>query len=96
MDIQYNKGEAAVRYLAKYMAKNESQAIFEIIDKRSSGRSYKVNNEKTDKDHYQNRIVGVVEAIYDIMGWFKHHTSRGVVFIPTHYLVMIADCCALI
>ncbi|CEP08961.1 hypothetical protein, partial, partial [Parasitella parasitica] len=82
MDIQYNKGEAAVRYLAKYMAKNESDAIFEIVNKGTSG-SFKIRNEKSDKEHFKNRIVGAVEAVYDIMGWQKHHTSRAVAFIQT-------------
>ncbi|CEP08738.1 hypothetical protein [Parasitella parasitica] len=83
MDIQYNKGEAAVRYLAKYMAKNESDAVFEIINKGSSG-NYRIRNEKTTKEHFKSRIVGAVEAIYDIMGWHKHQTSRGVTFIQTN------------
>lgn len=82
MDIQYNKGEAAVRYLAKYMAKNETEAVFEIVNKGTSG-SYKIKNEKTDKEHFKNRIVGAVEAVYDIMGWHKHRSSRVVNFIQT-------------
>lgn len=83
MDIQYNKGEAAVRYLAKYMAKNEAEAVFEIVNKGSSG-NYKIKNEKTSKEHFKNRIVGAVEAVYDIMGWHKHQTSRSVIFIQTN------------
>lgn len=83
MDIQYNKGEAAVRYLAKYMAKNETEAVFEIINKGTSG-NYKIKNEKSSKEHFKNRIVGAVEAVYDIMGWHKHQSSRAVVFVQTN------------
>ncbi|CEP13914.1 hypothetical protein, partial, partial [Parasitella parasitica] len=57
MDIQYNKEEAAVRYLGKYMAKNDSDAVFEIINKGSSG-NYRIRNEKTTKEHFKSRIVG--------------------------------------
>lgn len=84
MDIQYNRGNAAVRYLAKYMAKHESDTLFEIINKSTSGNSYKVKQEKSDKEHYKSRIVGAVEASYDLMGWNKHYTSRAVIFLKTN------------
>lgn len=83
MDIQYNKGEAAVRYLAKYMAKNETEAMFEIINKGSSGY-YQIKKEKSMNEHFKSRIVGAVEATYDIMGWHKHRSSRSVAFIQTN------------
>ena len=83
MDIQYNRGKAAVRYLAKYMAKNEAETIFEIKNKASNG-NYKVDNNKTPTEHYRNRIVGAVEAVYDLMGWHKHQSSRSVTFLQTN------------
>lgn len=83
MDIQYNRGKAAVRYLAKYMAKNESETLFEISNKATNG-GYRVNNDRTPKEHFKNRVVGAVEAVYDLMGWHKHQTSRSVNFIQTN------------
>ena len=80
MDIQYNKGEAAVRYLAKYMAKNEAEAIVEVSNR---GSGYFRMQEKKGKEHFQNRIVGAIEAVYDVMGWHKHQSSRSVMFLKT-------------
>lgn len=83
MDVQYNCGKAAVRYLAKYMAKNESDTIYEINSKATHGH-YKVSNERSPKEHYKSRIVGAVEAVYDLMGWHKHQSSRSVSFLQTN------------
>lgn len=84
MDIQYNRGNAAVRYLAKYMAKNEADTLFEIVNKSTSGSHYKVKQDKTSEEHYKSRIVGAVEASYDLMGWNKHFNSRAVIFLKTN------------
>ena len=36
------------------------------------------------RDHYQTRIVGAVEATYDVLGWTKHSNFREVLFVNTN------------
>ena len=40
----------------------------------------------SEREHYSTRIVGAVEATYDIMGWRKHSNSRSVIFLSTSLL----------
>lgn len=85
MDIQYNDGPQAVRYLAKYLAKDdyEAKVLLKNVQQKNSGY-YKKTSFVSEKDHYTTRIVGSVEAAYDVMGWHKHRTSRGVIFLNTN------------
>lgn len=87
MDIQYNDGPQAVRYLAKYLAKDDYQAKVMLKTAQSSHVGYyKKPNYVNDRDHYSTRIVGAVEACYDLLSWHKHGNSRGVTFINTNHI----------
>lgn len=85
MDIQYNAGPQAVRYLAKYLAKDDYEAkiLLKNVQQKESG-FYKKSSYVSENEHYSTRIVGSVEATYDVMGWHKHSNSRGVIFINTN------------
>lgn len=87
MDIQYNDGPQAVRYLAKYLAKDDYEAkiLLKNIQKDNQGY-YKRTSYVSEREHYSTRIVGAVEATYDIMGWRKHSNSRTVIFLDTSLL----------
>lgn len=78
MDIQYNDDTQAVRYLAKddYKAK----ILLENIQQDNQG-FYKRSSYVSERDHYSTRIVGAVEATYDLMGWRKHSNSWNVIFL---------------
>jgi len=85
MDLQYNDGPQAVRYLAKYMAMDDYEAkiMLKSIRKSNSG-NYMRTSYVPDDQHYATRIVGAVEATYDVMSWHKHGNSRSVTFINTN------------
>ncbi|KAG1050278.1 hypothetical protein G6F43_007437 [Rhizopus delemar] len=87
MDIQYNDGPQAVRYLAKYLAKDDYEAkiLLKNIQVQNQGY-YKRTTYVSEREHYSTRIVGAVEATYDIMGWRKHSNSRKVIFLSTSLL----------
>lgn len=87
MDIQYNNGPQAVRYLSKYLAKDdyEPQILLKNIQQQNQGY-YKRTSYVTEREHYATRIVGAVEATYDVLGWRKHSNSRNVIFINTNLL----------
>lgn len=87
MDIQYNDGPQAVRYLAKYLAKDDYEAkiLLKNIQQQNQGY-YKRTSYVSEREHYATRIIGAVEATYDIMGWRKHSNSRNVLFINTSLL----------
>ncbi|KAG1487321.1 hypothetical protein G6F52_012811 [Rhizopus delemar] len=87
MDIQYNDGPQAVRYLAKYLAKDDYEAkiLLKNIQVQNQGY-YKRTTYVSEREHYSTRIVGAVEATYDIMGWRKHSNSRNVIFLSTSLL----------
>ncbi|CEP08663.1 hypothetical protein, partial, partial [Parasitella parasitica] len=36
-----------------------------------------------EAEHLKTRIVGAIEATYDLLGWHKHSNSRSVVFLNT-------------
>lgn len=84
MDIQYNDGPQAVRYLAKYLAKDDYEAkiLLKNIQLQNQGY-YKRTSYVSEREHYSTRIVGAVEATYDLMGWRKHSNSRNVLFLST-------------
>jgi hypothetical protein len=84
MDIQYNDGPQAVRYLAKYMAKDDysTSISFKNVGKSNQGY-YQKSSFVKESDHLKTRIIGAVEATYDLLGWHKHGNSRKVVFINT-------------
>lgn len=85
MDIQYNGGPQAVRYLAKYLAKDdyEAKVLLKTVQEKQSG-FYNKSSFVSEKDHYSTRIVGSIEAVYDVLGWHKHSNSRAVIFINTN------------
>lgn len=84
MDIQYNDGPQAVRYLAKYMAKDDysTSVSFKNLGKPNQGH-YQKSSYIKESEHLKTRIVGAVEAVYDLQGWHKHSNSRNVIFIKT-------------
>ena len=85
MDIQYNNGPQAVRYLAKYFAKDDYEAKILLKNVRSTKSGYyKRTSFVSERDHYQTHIVGAVEATYDVLGWRKHSNSREVLFLNTN------------
>jgi len=81
MDIQYNDGPQAVRYLAKYMAKDDYSTLV-YVGKNNQGYHQKSSFVK-ETEHLKSRIIGAVEATYDLLGWHKHSNSRNVLFINT-------------
>ncbi|CEP09614.1 hypothetical protein [Parasitella parasitica] len=84
MDIQYNDGPQAVRYLAKYMAKDDysTTVTFKNVGKSNQGH-YQKSAYVKESEHLKTRIVGAVEAVYDLLGWHKHSNSRNVLFLKT-------------
>ncbi|KAI9467612.1 hypothetical protein BDB00DRAFT_750040, partial [Zychaea mexicana] len=76
MDIQLNRGYKALSYLCKYLTKFDTGRTHEIVD--ASGF---VNN---TIGHFRARKMGVVEAVYDIMGWHKQESSVDVIFVDTN------------
>ena len=84
MNIQYNDGPQAVRYLAKYLVKDDYEAkiLLKNIQLQNQGY-YKITSYVSEREHYSTRIVRAVEATYDLMGWRKHINSRNVLFLST-------------
>lgn len=85
MDIQYNDGPQAVRYLAKYLAKDsyETKVALKNIHNTKAGH-YQKSNRIPENEHYATRIVGAIEATFDIMSWNKSMNSRSVIFLNTN------------
>lgn len=81
MDIQYNDGLQAVRYLANYMAKDDYSTHVNI-GKANQGYHQKSSFVK-ESEHLKSSIIGGVEATYDLLGWHKHGNSRNVICINT-------------
>lgn len=84
MDIQYNDGPQAVRYLAKYLAKDsyETKVALRSIHNANSGH-YQKSNWIEENEHYNTRIIGAIEATYDLMSWTKFKSSRDAIFVNT-------------
>ncbi|KAL9552631.1 hypothetical protein MBANPS3_003665 [Mucor bainieri] len=85
MDIQYNGGSQAICYLAKYMAKNDysTSVSFKGAGKSDQGYYQKIGYVK-GTDHLKTRIIGAVEATYNLLSLNKKHcNSRNVIFINT-------------
>lgn len=87
MDIQYNNGAQAVRYLAKYLAKDDYEARILLKSAYTPNCGYYQKSSMiSDRDHFSTRIVGAIEATYDLMGWHKQQSSRQVIFINTNLI----------
>ncbi|KAG1461974.1 hypothetical protein G6F55_003251 [Rhizopus delemar] len=84
MDIQYDDGPQTVRYLAKYLAKDDYEAkiLLKNILVQNQGY-YKRTTYVSEREHCSTRVVGGVEATYDTIGWRKHSNSRKVIFLNT-------------
>ncbi|KAI9366247.1 hypothetical protein BD770DRAFT_438399 [Pilaira anomala] len=69
MDIQICYDRQVEVYLSiKYLSKSDTH-----VNITSS----------TTADHFASRKVGIVEAIYDLLGYHKHQNSRKVLYIDT-------------
>lgn len=84
MDIQYNDGTQAVRYLAKYMAKDDLQHFCFSPKARSTRLSSKISLSQRirsfeDKNNRCRRSYTYMIS----SGWHKHSNSRNVVFLNT-------------
>lgn len=82
MDIQYNDGPQAVKYLAKYLAKDDYSTLVSLEKKGEQGYRQKSSFTK-ESDHLKARIISAVEATYDLLGRHKHANSRNVMFLNT-------------
>jgi hypothetical protein len=71
MDIQVCTDSKVEIYLAKYLSKSDTHV------------SYTSVNDQTPREHFSGRKVGLVEVVYDIMGYHKHQSSLDVIYIDT-------------
>ncbi|CAO0795562.1 unnamed protein product [Mucor circinelloides] len=85
MDIQYNDdGPQAIRYLAKYMSKDDYSTSVSFEKKGQQGYRQKQAHVVKESGHLKTRVIGEVEATtYDLLGWKKHYNSRNVIFLNT-------------
>ncbi|ORY97159.1 hypothetical protein BCR43DRAFT_438670 [Syncephalastrum racemosum] len=74
MNIQLNEGRSALYYLCKYMTKQDSTRTITLHP----------TNPDTPQHHFKTRIVGAVEACFDILSLHKHKSSTGVVYLNTN------------
>lgn len=74
-----NVGKSAIYYLAKYLTKTDND-----VDAQLYACKFYKKNEETQKEHFQGRIVGSLEACFDVCGWDKHRSSRDVIYINTN------------
>lgn len=81
MDIQYNKGGKAAYYLAKYITKFD-EVVEATIQKRTARGHYNQTTDVSARDHFKARLVGSIEATYNVCGWHSHGNSRSVQFLP--------------
>lgn len=70
MDIQVNKGQQVMHYLAKYLIKFNTHMSMKFMM-------------ETSVEHFRGRKVGIVDAIYSILGYHNHQSSIGVIYIDT-------------
>lgn len=73
MDIQMNKGPGALHYLAKYLTILDDDVSFDLKP---------IGKEITEEEHFKSRIVGSIEAPYNLLELQSHGSSREVYFIP--------------
>ncbi|CAO3613965.1 unnamed protein product [Mucor fragilis] len=74
MDIQVNKGPAAVQYLAKYLTKLDDNTEFRL--QVSGSRDVSID------EHMKARLVGSIEAAYNLLSLHQHEKSREVIYLP--------------
>lgn len=73
MDIQINNDENVLFYLAKYLTKMDDVTNITLNDEPN----------RIVRQHFRGRIIGSVEAVYDILAFHKHRRSRGVIYTDT-------------
>lgn len=57
--------------------------LVSCLSKADTHVAFISTNDITAKEHFSGRKVGIVEAVYDIMGYHKHQTSLNVIYIDT-------------
>ncbi|KAI9473375.1 hypothetical protein BDB00DRAFT_793478 [Zychaea mexicana] len=77
MDIQLNKGPNTLRYLCRYLSKNDSAADFAIVDESNA------DDLTAAQRHFRGRNLGIVEAVFDVCSFHKEQSSKAVVYIST-------------
>ena len=90
MDLQYNTGSQAKKYMCKYITKQAGAKMATITREDDIGQTQQ-SASSTARDrpseayiqHFYYRSVGIVEAIMDICSWQMHGCSRVDVFLPT-------------
>lgn len=70
IDIQVNKGFDAMHYLSKYITEYDSKVEAKLVTK-----------EHTVQEYFDSRLVGSIEAIYNLLGFRYHRYSRMVVYV---------------
>ncbi|KAG0302215.1 hypothetical protein BGZ97_002446 [Linnemannia gamsii] len=83
MDLQYNEGDKAKRYMCKYVTKQAGAKVATMIREADDGSSSEDMPSKAYIEHFHYRSVGIVEAVMDICGWKMHGCSHNDVFLPT-------------
>ncbi|KAF9921296.1 hypothetical protein FBU30_008710 [Linnemannia zychae] len=72
MDLQFNVGEQARYYLCKYTSK-QVPILNGSFESFNGGQSLAIRYQK----------LGMLDIVFDIMGYHLHRISRGVLFLPT-------------
>ena len=89
MDLQYNEGDKAKKYMCKYVTKQAGAKLATITREADAGLTRDVGSSSADMpskayiEHFHYRSVGIVEAIMDICGWKMHGCSHNDVFLAT-------------
>ncbi|KAL7322409.1 hypothetical protein PS15p_212029 [Mucor circinelloides] len=76
MEIQVRTGPGALHYLSKYLTKYDSNADVEPVG----------DDKTTIQNHFQSRLVGSIEAAYNLLNFNNHSSSRMVVYVPIDLL----------
>ena len=76
MDLQYNQGDKAKKYMCKYITKQAGPKQATVVNQGDGPSEPYVQ-------HFHYRSVGVVEAIMDICGWKLHGCSHNDMYLPT-------------
>jgi radical SAM superfamily enzyme len=70
MDIQVNSDERVLHYLSKYLTKADTHVSVEY-------------GLQTAANHFSARKIGIIDAVYDLLGFHKHQSSVSVIYIDT-------------
>lgn len=70
MDIQICFDDKEDVYLAKYLTKQDSTVTIEL-------------GQQSTQEHFKSRKVGLVGAVYDLLGYHNHRNSLAVIYINT-------------